>query len=438
MTRRLHGRLFTPPSPDSFCVLVDGAPHTVELAPDADVQPRDLHPGDLVSVRLDAAGRALRVTRAAEPLRDPFAPGAETRRLSLDGAARRLRDRMRIADAVRAWLRSEDFLEVDTPAVVPNPGSDLHLAAYAVHGPSTPAGWLITSPEYAMKRLLAGGVARCAQFARCWRADERGDRHQPEFTMLEWYRAWEGLDAVLADTEAIVRAAVGAVGDPEAIVRDGHQVSLARPFQRVTVREAFARYAPRVGDPIELAERDEATYYAVFSTEVEPNLGREHATFLTGFPAVQASLARVDARDPRCASAPSSTSPGSSCATPSTSSPTPRAARPLRGRRPPSAATRACRCYPLDEEFLAALGGGDRALRGQRAGLRPPGHAGHAEPPPRRRDGLPALTAAPAQRQSSTRSDWRLSRWAMMSRLLTAEHSAKLGCAERYISTRLP
>jgi lysyl-tRNA synthetase class 2 len=150
-----------------------------------------------------------------------------------------------------------------------------------------------------MKRLLAGGVARCAQFARCWRADERGDRHQPEFTMLEWYRAWEGLDAVLADTEAIVRAAVGAVGDPEAIVRDGHQVSLARPFQRVTVREAFARYAPRVGDPIELAERDEATYYAVFSTEVEPNLGREHATFLTGFPAVQASLARVDARDPR-------------------------------------------------------------------------------------------------------------------------------------------
>lgn len=299
MTRRLHGRLFTPPSPESFCLLVDGAPHTLELAPNADVRPRDLCPGDLVSVRLNAAGQCLRVERIARPARDPFAPGAETRRLSLDGAARRLRDRMRITDAVRAWLRAEDFLEVETPAVVPNPGSDLHLASYAVHGPAAPAGWLITSPEYAMKRLLAGGVARCAQFARCWRADERGDRHQPEFTMLEWYRAWEGLDAVLADTEAIVRAAVGAVGDPEAIVRDGHRVSLARPFRRLTVREAFARYAPHVGDPIDLAERDEATYYAVFSTEVEPRLGRRRATFLTGFPAVQASLARVDPADPR-------------------------------------------------------------------------------------------------------------------------------------------
>lgn len=299
MTRRLHGRLFTSPSPDSFCLLVDGAPQTLALAANADVRARDLHPGDLVSVRLNARGQCLRIDRVAHPLRDPFAPGAETRRLSLDGAARRLRDRMRIADAVRAWLRLEGFLEVDTPAVVPNPGSDLHLASYAVHGPVSPAGWLITSPEFAMKRLLAGGVARCAQFARCWRADERGDRHQPEFTMLEWYRAWEGLDAVLSDTEAIVRAAVGAVGDAETIVRDGHRVRLARPFARVTVREAFARHAPHAGDPIDLAERDEQAYYTVFATEVEPHLGRHHATFLTGFPAVQASLARVDPADPR-------------------------------------------------------------------------------------------------------------------------------------------
>jgi len=298
MTRRLHGRLLTPPSPDVLCLLVDGAPHTLELAPEADVRAEELSPGDLVSVRINAVRQVLRVERIARPGRDPFAPGAETRRLSLDGVARRLHDRMRITDAVRSYLRAQHFLEVETPALVPNPGSDLHLAAYGVEAQGAPAGWLITSPEYAMKRLLAGGVSRCAQFARCWRVGERGARHQPEFTMLEWYRAWESLDAVLADTEAIVRAAVGALGDPDVVLRDGHRVSLVRPFRRITVREAFARYAPQVGDPIALAAQDEAAFSTVFSTEVEPHLGMRRATFLTGFPSVQASLARVDPRDP--------------------------------------------------------------------------------------------------------------------------------------------
>ncbi len=369
MTRRLHGRLYTPPTHDGLCLLVDGAPHTLELAPNADVRIDSLAPGDLVTVRLDAQRQVLRVERVVRPTRDPFSPGAETRRMSLDGVARRLRDRMRVTEAVRAYLRSQHFLEVDTPSVVPNPGSDLHLAAFGVHAGDAAAGWLNTSPEYAMKRLLAGGVARCAQFARCWRAGERGARHQPEFTMLEWYRAWEDLDAVLADAEAIVRAAVGALGDPDVVVREGHRVSLVRPFARLTVREAFARYAPHEGDPIALAARDEATYYAVFSTEVEPHLGRRQATFLTGFPSVQASLARVDPRDPAvCLRAELYVAGLELCnAFDELTDPAEQRRRLLDDQTRRAAA--GLPVYPLDEAFLAALEEGIAPCAGNALGF---------------------------------------------------------------------
>jgi lysyl-tRNA synthetase class 2 len=261
-----------------------------------------LREGDLVRLThaLDDPSIVTHATLVWRPAVPVFAPGTETGRV-LDALTSRLTLRMRCIDAVRAYLRSERFIEVDTPAAVDCPGLDLHLDAYEVadrHG--AVFGRLITSPEYHMKRLLVAGLARCAQFARCWRAGELGARHQPEFTMLEWYRAWDSLDAVLSDTEHIVRAAAAAVsnGGRPCLRAADRVVFVDEPFDRVSVREVFARHCPEVDDVIALAAHDEAQYYTLLATRVEPHLGWERPVFLTRFPSCHASLARVCNDDP--------------------------------------------------------------------------------------------------------------------------------------------
>ncbi len=271
-----------------------------------------------------------------------------------------LHQRMRALDAVRGWLRAEGFLEVETPYVVPNPGMDVHLEAFDVSDRrGRLAGRLITSPELHMKRLLAAGVPRCAQFARCWRAGELGARHQPEFTMLEWYRAGAGLDAMLADTAAIVRAAASVSAHPDAIVVDGRSVPLAGDFRAVTVRECFARHCPELGDPIALAARDEEAYYDAIARRVEPQLGWDGPVFVTGFPACHASLARVDPRDATvCLRAELYVAGVELCnAFDELTDPVEQRERFLADQR--ERARRGLPVYPLDEDFLAAL---DRGL----------------------------------------------------------------------------
>jgi len=143
-----------------------------------------------------------------------------------------LEARGRIVRAVRAWFEGQGFLEVETPARVRSPGQELHLDAI----PAGDGHWLITSPEYHLKKLIAGGLPRIFEIARCWRAEESGAHHRSEFTMLEWYRAEAPLEALAADCEALVAVAVRAAG------RDPAALGLAAPFGRTTVRELFARH----------------------------------------------------------------------------------------------------------------------------------------------------------------------------------------------------
>ena len=149
----------------------------------------------------------------------------ETTRLSRIGE--NLKERSDVFGAIRAYfLVDQGFVEVDTPAIVPSPGLDVHLDAFEVRdvrGSSFKgAGYLVTSPEYQMKRLLAGGIQRCFQIAHCYRRGEIGRHHNPEFSMLEWYRAFAGMEEVIQDTEAIVRA--GAFAPKEA--RTGGSVAV--------------------------------------------------------------------------------------------------------------------------------------------------------------------------------------------------------------------
>jgi lysyl-tRNA synthetase class 2 len=213
--------------------------------------------------------------------------------------AKRLRERARICAEVRRFFDGQGFVEVQTPVMVPSPGLDVHLDAFEVQGGDRGAPrWLSTSPEYQMKRLLAEGLPRIYQIAPCFRRGESGERHNPEFTMLEWYRADAGVNDVMADTEQLVAAVTSATAE-----LGDRRIDLRAPFDRLTVAGAFARFAGwSVEETLEAAARDEDLYFRTLVERVEPGIAAiDRAVFLTDFPATQASLARRRPDDPRFA-----------------------------------------------------------------------------------------------------------------------------------------
>ncbi|HVV49980.1 MAG TPA: EF-P lysine aminoacylase EpmA [Polyangia bacterium] len=217
-----------------------------------------------------------------------------------------LEARERIVRGIRAYFAAEGFLEVSTPARVRSPGQEVHLDAI----PADTDHWLITSPEYHLKRLVARGLPRIFEIARCWRAEESGPHHLTEFTMLEWYRAEQPLEVLAADCEALVRIAVEAAG------RGPAAQGLAAPFARTTVRELFAAHAgfPLAGDESAGALRAAAVkagvavgsatawddvFYQVFLDRLEPALARSGPTFVFDWPAPLGALARPHPADAR-------------------------------------------------------------------------------------------------------------------------------------------
>ncbi|MEO7036038.1 MAG: EF-P lysine aminoacylase EpmA [Polyangiaceae bacterium] len=254
--------------------------------------------GDLVIVEGRYDGRVLNEAALLERTQHDEPRGdSDLSRFAWHGVAGHLQARARALAAVRAYFARERFLEVETPLRVPAPGVDLHLDAIPAHG-----GYLITSPELHMKRLLSAGFPRIFQVARASRRDELGLLHEPEFSMLEWYRAFAGLEEVLADTEHLVRAvAQGVSGKPTLVGATGQAYELELPFQRVTVREAFQEFAG-IADAVDLAHTDEARYFERLVTLVEPGLARQpRPLFLWKYPANQAALARLSTTDPSVA-----------------------------------------------------------------------------------------------------------------------------------------
>jgi elongation factor P--(R)-beta-lysine ligase len=255
-------------------------------------------PGDLLVVEGVFDGRTLGEALVIErtPCPEPRGDG-DFARFAWQGVGRNLEARARALSAVRDYFAREHFLEVDTPLRVPAPGVDLHLDAIPAHG-----GYLITSPEFHMKRLLAAGFPRIFQLARASRLDELGRLHEPEFGMLEWYRAFAGLEHVLSDTERLLRLVAERVsGEARLLGAEGQRYELTLPFQRITVREAFREYAG-IADAVDLAHSDEARYFELLVSSVEPGIARESAPlFLWKYPANQAALARLSAEDPSVA-----------------------------------------------------------------------------------------------------------------------------------------
>lgn len=204
-----------------------------------------------------------------------------------------LRRRAALLARLRGYLDGAGFLEVETPLLSRAATPEPHLESLRVPRafPDGAPGWLITSPEFHLKRLLAAGSGDVYSVARVFRAGESGRLHNPEFTLVEWYRTGADLTRLLDDVEALLAALLPAP-------------LRARPAERVTYREALRRHAgvdpfdaptealraaaaaPTEGDRDALLDR-------IVATRVYPRLGRGRVTLVHDFPASQASLARV-------------------------------------------------------------------------------------------------------------------------------------------------
>ena len=235
--------------------------------------------------------------------------------------------RGRIKAALRGHFEAEGFTEVECGALAVSPGNEAHLSAFATNaiGPdgSRRTLYLHTSPEFAAKKLLAAGERKIFDFARVFRNRELGPLHASEFTMLEWYRAREPYEFVIQDTLALLRLAADTANTATFVFRD-HTCDPRAEAQRLTVADVFTHLAgidlmatlseTGEGDRDSLATRARRAGFDVAQSDnwgdifskvlvvaIEPRLGVECPTILYEYPRCEAALARATPHDPRLA-----------------------------------------------------------------------------------------------------------------------------------------
>jgi lysyl-tRNA synthetase class 2 len=199
-----------------------------------------------------------------------------------------LEARARIIQEIRDFFIKRGYLETETPHRVPANAPELHIDAVAS------GDWALhTSPELAMKRLLAAGYERLFQICRVWRDGERGQYHLPEFTLLEWYRSGVDYHALMTECMELVLS----LAPQGRLSRQGRTIELAVPWPQLTVSQAFSRFASMPLDQALGADRFEE----ILTAEVEPNLGQDQPVFLIEYPVSLAALARTKSGEPRIA-----------------------------------------------------------------------------------------------------------------------------------------
>ena len=203
-----------------------------------------------------------------------------------------LRRRQSIVAAIRDFFHARDFLEVETPNRIPALAPEVHVDSFA-----SGSWFLHPSPEVCMKRLLAAGYESLFQICKCYREGERGARHLPEFTLLEWYRAGADYTALMADCEHLLADTAHRLGLGRCFVYQGQAIDLELPWERITVDEAFRRYAGVIAEDALAADRFEE----ILVEEVEPHLGFGSPAFLCDYPLSLASLARKKNDNPQVA-----------------------------------------------------------------------------------------------------------------------------------------
>ncbi|MBP1806630.1 EF-P lysine aminoacylase EpmA [Rubellimicrobium aerolatum] len=238
-----------------------------------------------------------------------------------------LHARARLMAATRAWFDARGFLEADPSALATSPGNEAHLHAFAttaIGNDGTPRTlYLHTSPEFALKKLLAAGEPRLYSLGHVWRNRERGPLHHPEFTLLEWYRVGEPYTALMDDCAALLRLAAATTGATTLRFRD-HTCDPHLPPERLSVADAFQRHANidllstihedgppdtdalrgqahAAGEPTSPDDTWSDILSKILTTRIEPHLGHGRPTILDRYPAPEAALARRTEGDPRTA-----------------------------------------------------------------------------------------------------------------------------------------
>jgi lysyl-tRNA synthetase class 2 len=202
---------------------------------------------------------------------------------------------MRRADVlrlIRDFFHDHGFLEVETPLRIPAPLPEAHIEVIPADG------WVLQpSPELCMKRLLAAGCEKIFQICKCFRKSERGRRHLPEMTMLEWYAAGQTYADPMACCEEMIGHIARGIGIGSVLSCQGLTVDLSPPWLRLTVADAFRQFAS-VSAEEALAR---GLFDEIMGLEIEPKLGKERPVFLIDYPAEKASLARLKPGQPAVA-----------------------------------------------------------------------------------------------------------------------------------------
>lgn len=227
-----------------------------------------------------------------------------------------------LMQSIRGYFTRHDFMEASTPTLVDCPGMEPNLKGFDTEwrgpdGAYRQQLFLPTSPEFNLKKMLVLGYERVFEFARCFRNGELSDLHQPEFTMLEWYRAYSGYERIMEDVEDMIcRSAIELFGT-SSIFYEGCTIELNPPWERISVKDLFERKLKidldEVREPVDFAasanragynyvkgsESFDDIFFKLFLTEIESKLGWEKPVILYDYPIEMAALSRKKPGSPR-------------------------------------------------------------------------------------------------------------------------------------------
>lgn len=209
--------------------------------------------------------------------------------------------------ATRAYFDSREFQEARTPTLVPSPGTEPFLDPFrttTVFGSRHRGMFLPTSPEFHLKKLLVGGFTRIYELKDCFRNDEGGGHHQPEFLMLEWYRAYANLEAIAVDVDDLIQTLASVLGAPldapvpprltHTTIRELFETYLDFDLRPETPKEALLDLAAAHAVPVDSSDGWDDVYFRIFLSCIEPEMAKSPNLWLVrDYPPSQAALARI-------------------------------------------------------------------------------------------------------------------------------------------------
>lgn len=223
----------------------------------------------------------------------------------------------KITDLVRIFFKNQGFFEAQTPALVAAAGQEPYLSPFSFdffdEKDKKYQGFLITSPEYSLKKLLAGGFDKVFELAKVFRQNESfGGTHNPEFTMLEWYRQNADYRQIMEDTEELLYFLAQKIKSSLKISYQGQAIDLTPPWPRLAIKDLFLKYAgvdlnkaKTLNDFKKQVKNKNYVkfddwndiFYLIFLNEIEPNLPKDKPVFVCDYPLPQASLSKKKSPD---------------------------------------------------------------------------------------------------------------------------------------------